>query len=354
MSKRRQNFQNIAWFLDLQKRGLLDLDPPFQRRSVWNDKFREQFIDTILLDYPAPAIFLFGTIDQLGGSKYQVVDGKQRLTTIFDFVSNNWAVSEDSPVTQYRGKYFKQLNGDDKIALFEYDFSVEYLPTNNEQVISDIFNRLNKNTSKLTPQELRHAQYNGVFITKAEELSEWLDTKFNKQMPRIVGASRRQMKDVELTATLLLFLEVGAKGHSVDSLNESFSKRDTEWERCSEIVDEFRSVIEIIYEITSVPDGLGQTILQSRFRNQADFYSLFGAIAELRRAGVMPTRETAAKLLVAFLKVIDAADGADLPGRVADYYNAARAASNDAGPRGTRIEVLKSVLLGQDVQRATP
>lgn len=138
MSKRRQNFQNIAWFLDLHKRDLLDLDPPFQRRSVWNDKYREEFIDTLLLDYPAPAIFMFGTIDELGNTKYQLVDGKQRLTTIFDFISNKWPVADNSPIAKFRGKYFEQLPGDYKIAFFEYDFSVEYLPTNNEGVISDI------------------------------------------------------------------------------------------------------------------------------------------------------------------------------------------------------------------------
>ena len=76
MAKRRQNFQNIAWFLEIHQRGVLNLDPPYQRRSVWNQTYREQFIDTILLDYPAPAIFLFQRIDELGASKYELVDGK--------------------------------------------------------------------------------------------------------------------------------------------------------------------------------------------------------------------------------------------------------------------------------------
>ena len=49
---RRHNQQTIAWFNDLNKRGLLDLDPPYQRRSVWNQAYKDAFIDTILIQYP--------------------------------------------------------------------------------------------------------------------------------------------------------------------------------------------------------------------------------------------------------------------------------------------------------------
>src|SRR5439155_22516398 len=82
MAKRRQNFQNTAWFHDIYKRELLDMQPPYQRRSVWNDQFKQSFIETILLDYPAPAIFLFSRIDASGLTKYELVDGKQRLTSV--------------------------------------------------------------------------------------------------------------------------------------------------------------------------------------------------------------------------------------------------------------------------------
>ena len=63
---RRQNFQTISWFSDVYKRGLLNLDPPYQRRSVWNQIYKEEFIDTILLQYPAPAIFLYESIRKKG------------------------------------------------------------------------------------------------------------------------------------------------------------------------------------------------------------------------------------------------------------------------------------------------
>ena len=63
--ERRQSLQTIAWFNDLYKRDLLNLDPPYQRRSVWNITFRQYFIETVLLHYPAPAIFLYEDIRNL-------------------------------------------------------------------------------------------------------------------------------------------------------------------------------------------------------------------------------------------------------------------------------------------------
>src|SRR5262249_23758661 len=144
-----------------------------------------------------------------------------------------------------------------------------------------IFDRLNRNVARLTAQELRHARFGGRFITAAEELPAWMETKFGKNFPRITETSRSQMKDVEVVATLLLFLEEGVKGYSTSALDEAFSMRDEEWESETAMVEEFRSTIERISRIVHHPTG--EPLMTSRLRNQADFYSLFAAIAELSR-----------------------------------------------------------------------
>ena len=40
--------QDVSWFLDLKERDQLNLDPPYQRRSVWSPRDKRFFIDTIL------------------------------------------------------------------------------------------------------------------------------------------------------------------------------------------------------------------------------------------------------------------------------------------------------------------
>ncbi|MBN9523947.1 DUF262 domain-containing protein [bacterium] len=351
MTKRRQNFENIAWFKDQHDRKRLDMDPPFQRRSVWTRKYREDFIDTILLDYPAPAIFLFSSISDTGATNYQLVDGKQRLETIFGFIGNRFPVGEQSPILRLRGKYFEHLSRDEKVAFFDYDFSVEYLPTNDEQVIDAIFDRLNRNVAKLTAQELRHARFGGRFIKAAEDLSAWMETRLGKNFPRITETSRNQMKDVEVAATLLLLLEEGPKGHSTTSMDEAFSNRDEEWEQETVVVDEFRSTVEHISSILANHNG--EWLASSRLRNQADFYSFFGAVAELSREKTLPPPDRSAARLRVFLEnFVETPVQRAAVEAASDYYDAARSASNDHGPRRKRISILKRVLKGQEFDGA--
>jgi hypothetical protein len=171
--RRKQTFQSIAWFLDLKNRDHLNMEPPYQRWSVWNLDYKQAFIETLLLAFPSPAIFLFRRVDEVGKTLYDVVDGKQRLLAIFEFIANIFPLKDNSPLRSLAGKYFESLDKDVKIAFFDYDLSVEYLPTNNETVIDDVFDRLNRNMARLTAQELRHAKYSGDFVKATEKLANW-------------------------------------------------------------------------------------------------------------------------------------------------------------------------------------
>jgi uncharacterized protein with ParB-like and HNH nuclease domain len=83
---RRPTTQDITWLLDLERNSQLDLDPPYQRRSVWTRKDRQFFLDTVFRNFPSPAIFLHKSMTDDGAATYHVVDGKQRLQTILQFV----------------------------------------------------------------------------------------------------------------------------------------------------------------------------------------------------------------------------------------------------------------------------
>ncbi|MBA1260295.1 DUF262 domain-containing protein [Pseudomonas oryzihabitans] len=338
---RKQNFQTIAWFNDIKTRNLLDLDPPYQRRSVWNQEFKDYFIDTLILNYPAPAIFLYEEISDTGQTNYHVVDGKQRLSTIFEFVSDIFPVSEKAQTSAFRGKYFKELPKEVKRSIWSYQFSVEYLPTDEEGTINKIFDRINRNTAKLSNQELRHAQFDGLFITSCEALADWFFKKLN-DFPKITGQSRKQMKDVEFVSHLMLFLEIGAKGHSTQTLDEAFSERDSEWEDKETIESYFRSATEQIVGLCN--SSAGKELTRTRFKNQADFYSLFAAVHELVQEGKEINKELACNTLIDFAYAVEDEEKRKESESINDYYNAARSASNDSGPRLTRIRIIKELL----------
>lgn len=343
--QRRHNFQTFSWFADLNERKLLDLDPPYQRRSVWNQSFKDYFVDTVLLNYPAPAVFLYEDISPNGRSTFHVVDGKQRLTTLLEFTSDRFPVSEESDMTNLRGSYFSQLPDSVKREFWSYQFLIEYVPADDPKVINTIFDRINRNVAKLSAQELRHARLDGAFITTAGTLAELMEAMFPKNFPRFVDQSRRQMKDIEFVALLLLLLEEGPSNYSQDQLDGAFSDRDSDWPEKTAIEAEFRSVLQSVHDIMeAAPDT--KLLYQSRFRNQADFYSLFGAVADLRRQNQLPSPAVSVSRLMQFL--IDIEDVATRSGAesLRQYYDAARSASNDKGPRDTRIRIMKAVIQG--------
>jgi len=341
----RGNRQTISWFVDLHRRELLELDPPYQRRSVWTQRYREDFIETVLLGYPAPSLFLYEEIKDDGSTNYAVVDGKQRLTTLFAFVDGEFSTRDESTALPppERGCYFSDLDSSVKQRFWSYEFTVEYLPSTDESLLTEVFDRINRNVAKLTRQELRHARYGeGVFARAVEALESEMRGLINtSNFPRIVESSRRQMKDVELVATLVLLIENGPESTSQDDLDAVFAKRDDEWERQTEVAERLRTAFRFIGRLVESQ----QEVATSRLRNQGDFYALVGAVDRVAQRGDLPDPASAAEALRTFAD--EAAEGASSTDeRARRYYEAARAAANDTRQREVRIELLEEFLVG--------
>jgi len=344
MMQRNMNFQTIGWFWDLFKRELLVMDPPYQRRSVWNQEYKDYFVDTVLHGYPAPAIFLYRETTPEGVTKYSVVDGKQRLSTLFDFASNVFSISDRATIARFRGRYFKDLDDSVKTDFWNYQFAVESLPSSDEEIINNIFDRINRNVAKLTPQELRHARFGGAFISQVANLSEWMTSVLPQNFPNISPQSRKQMKDDEFTSQLLLLIEEGPKTYSQDDLDQAFSDRDEAWENSDLVITRFHDTVEVLR--TLVSSDRGQALARTRLRNQADFYSLFGAVSEMVAAGDRISPWDVLLRLESFVKVVEDPDKRADSKEATNYFEAARSASNDAGPRRIRLDIMKDVLTG--------
>lgn len=198
--------QDVSWFLDLRDRDGLDLDPPYQRRSVWTRGDREYFIDTIFNDYPSPAIFLHKTIDENGKSVHHVIDGKQRLETIIMFAKDKIKIPAYFGDERLRGKKFSQLDNDQKQRFWNYSMSVEFLPIIDEALVNSVFERINRNARKLTDQELRHAKFDGWLITFLEQQAADEDWE---RLGVVTKARAKRMADVQFLSELMLVAITG-------------------------------------------------------------------------------------------------------------------------------------------------
>lgn len=342
MKNRRQSVQTVAWFNDLYKRGLLDLSPEYQRRSVWNEDYKDYFLDTILSGFPAPAIFLYEEISPEGEIRYSVVDGKQRLSTILEFVKPDSGVKLADNKTRHAenaGKKFNQLSEELKVSIWTYKFSIEFLPSKSENLLKEIFDRINRNVNKLTPQELRNARYSGCFSTASEELADGID-KALKSWPRYAAQARRQMKDVEFASHLLLLVEKGPSGVTQEQMDEAYASRQHDWDKKNYVLERAFVAVSNFSKVLEASDTRSEFYEKSK--NQANFYSLFDVFSRMGELTESQAGQVRKELDQFYEKVYSSS--AENGTKAADFMAHTRASSSDSGPRSARSKILVELL----------
>lgn len=224
--------QDLSWFLDLERWEQINLTPGYQRNSIWKRSDRLFFLDTIFNNYPCPAIYVQKETKD-GKSVYNVVDGKQRLTTVFDFFKNKIAISPGFGDERLNGKKWKDIEKDTELAtvFYNYKFTVEILSSLQNDQWSEVFDRLNRNAKTLTPQELRHARYDGWLINKIEDEIDEKEIDKDDRFWQTIGlrspARTRRMKTEEFVSILLLLiLENDFVGFPQTALDELYAKYD--------------------------------------------------------------------------------------------------------------------------------
>lgn len=140
----------ISTIVELLRGKHLDLDPDYQRDHVWKLPQRRALIDTVLSDLDVPKLYWF----EKGAGQFEVVDGKQRITTFRMFLDNEFQIVDGD----YAGKFFKDLPVDVKARFMEFKIVVMQLSGDrwDEDVVQDMFLRL-QNGTPLNPAEKRRA-----------------------------------------------------------------------------------------------------------------------------------------------------------------------------------------------------
>jgi hypothetical protein len=223
---RRVSQQDLSWFLDLNTHKKLNLNPPYQRKSVWTSKDKQFFLDTVFNNYPCPAVYIQKETGQDFVTRYNVVDGKQRLNTVIDFYNNKIKLSESFGDDRLNNKKWSEIEDNVlKTKFLNYSFTVETLDSIDPTGWNIVFDRLNRNAKTLSNQELRHARFDGWLINRAEQEAE---NPFWKQIKISSTSKARRMKDVEFISILMLvILEGKIVGFPQSALDKLYAKYET-------------------------------------------------------------------------------------------------------------------------------
>jgi hypothetical protein len=132
--------------------------PDYQRKLVWKKQHKFAFIETILLNFPFPEIYIASAevdVSELK-TKEVVVDGKQRLTTIVEYIQN-----KNDFVDQTAVKPFDNLTTDEKREFLNYLITVKDLKDIGADKIIEVFKRINSTNYSLNSNEILNAEFGG-------------------------------------------------------------------------------------------------------------------------------------------------------------------------------------------------
>lgn len=184
------------------KDDIYKLKPDFQRKLVWNDTHKENFIDTILNNYPFPEIYIAdGKIDLNNPQNIEkwVVDGQQRLSTIVQYI--------DGELNNLKKiKPFKELDPKQKEDFYYYKVVIRNLGHISDDQIREVFKRINSVSYALNAIEITNALYDGEYIQTANKILEDNATILEK-FDLFSANEQNRMKDLEYIITLMSIYE---------------------------------------------------------------------------------------------------------------------------------------------------
>jgi len=352
--QRRPSTQDVTWLLDLHHRLQLDLEPPYQRRSVWTRRDRQFFLDTIFRNYPSPAIFLHKSVSDGGHALYHVVDGKQRIETILAFVNDKVRISDDYGDVRLNGKRWSDLQGETELKqrFWNYQITVEQIDIMDGSIVNEVFDRLNRNARKLTRQELRHAKFDGWLINEAEAESaqdQWRAFRITS-----TARSRRMTDNQFISELMFVVLEKRIMGFDQDDLDDLYAKYDAPSDTVPDLdVDAYREQFSAVRGVIAEMEAHNGCV--SEYANGfGHFYTLWALVA---LGQDLPAPADLAHRYAAFMSQVRTVDShADLDVLLRDapsgafthalaYSASATGASTDLGPRQERLTALRAGLL---------
>ena len=256
----RYPIKNIKTMLES---GDYKRNPEYQRRKRWDNGKKSRLMESFIMNVPLPPIFLY----EYEYSKYEVMDGLQRLTSIDDFYSNKFVLEGLEYWKELNGKKYEDLpseiqKGIDRrylssiVLLEETAKSVEEA----ENLKRIVFERLNSGGEPINNQETRNALYNGKFNQLCLKLAQKDTFRKMWQIPLesegedelLKSEAYRKMEDVELVLRFFTYRHLEQRsGYSIEDFLDEYLKQANEFDDnvLEQLEELFVNTIETIYAI---------------------------------------------------------------------------------------------------------
>ncbi|GIP49002.1 hypothetical protein J53TS2_25930 [Paenibacillus sp. J53TS2] len=236
--------------------GMLTIQPEYQRNYIYasDGGKKEAFvIDSVLKGYPIGLIYF----NKVSNSNFEVLDGQQRITSLGRFVTNKFAIKDESGMEQY----FSGMAKDKQDKILETKLLI-YECEGTESEIKEWFKTINIAGVPLNNQELLNAVYSGPFVTLGKaEFSNSQNANIQKWSAYVSASANRQE-----------YLECALDWVSKGNISDYMSRHRFD-DNIKELKQYFNSVIDwvssVFIDVESEMRGLEWGRLYEKYHNQA-------------------------------------------------------------------------------------
>jgi len=195
------------------------LSPDYQRNFVWTSKQKSRLIESMLIQIPLPIFY----IDARDEDKWIVIDGLQRLSSIFYYLEDEFKLSNLEYLKELNGKKFSKLERKYQRRIEECQLQCNIIrPNTPPNIAFNIFQRINTLGTKLEVQEIRNAMYLGASTALLSELSKSEEFINIVTQNKVSGLSKR-MEDHAIILRYLAFKITNYNRYNNNDMNDFLS-----------------------------------------------------------------------------------------------------------------------------------
>lgn len=131
--------------------------PDWQRQEVWGKSKKQSLIDSILKGWKLPKFYLLKTNNC--PEEYEVVDGQQRLSAIFEFFDNELPLSP-ATAEKFGAEFYRELKDGDSDSFDDFEIEYDLIEDSTDEEVKEFFQRLQDGLPLTSAEKLNSVHSN--------------------------------------------------------------------------------------------------------------------------------------------------------------------------------------------------
>lgn len=219
MKKRHSVSHTVKQFCKMIREGQVEFNYPLQRdKNQWNLYQKSLLIYSVATDYAVPEIYSVGITERTPAgytqTRYSVLDGKQRLTSIEEYLQNEYSLHQDTPkvrigdyIFDIAGSYFSELDPTVQDAINDYTLTMCHFVNTTDDELAEMFFFLNNGTAMSSQQKAKAR----MGLQSARALNELIDHPFATDCLTMRAHQRKKAGDEQVLVQAMM---IGDPEHS--------------------------------------------------------------------------------------------------------------------------------------------